>query len=394
MNNCIILFSTADWDEPYWTNKQHTAKNLAENGFDIIYVESIGLRGPKLNSSKDINRILGRIKTGLKCLMFGSRKVDDKIRIISPLSIPNPKNNIVLKKLNELMITFILKREKRKIQFSNIILWSYHPYVSYLIDKIRFDKVIYHCVDDLSQVPGIEPISFRRTEDFFLEKCDRIFVTTKSLLERCVCINENTEYYSNVVDYNHFSLPKKITNKNIQLIESSDKPKIVYHGVLSDFKIDLELLYDVMKQCNIYDFFIIGEEREGQKSHIIDMMRELDNVHFLGYISYEDIPSYLHFMDVGILPSLLNKYTYSMFPMKYYEYVAAKLPVVSTPLGFTAYTEGSWLRVAEKTDDFKKAIRQSIIAGKLSDEESRNAVGDNTWQGRTQKMLESIYSGS
>ncbi|QMV12965.1 glycosyltransferase [Vibrio spartinae] len=394
MKNCIILFSTADWDEPYWTNKQHTAKNLAENGFDIIYVESIGLRGPRLNSSKDVNRIFGRIKTGLKCLVSGGRQVNSKIRVISPLSIPNPKNNVILRKINELMITFMLKREKRYAQFNNVILWSYHPYVSYLINKIEFDKVIYHCVDDLSQVPGIDPISFRNAEDLFLKKCNRIFVTTKSLLERCICINENTEYYSNVVDYNHFSIPKEITNTNIRLIKSSNKPKIVYHGVISDFKIDLELLYNVMNKCDNYEFFIIGEEREGQKSNIINLMEKLDNVHFLGYISYEDIPSYLSFMDVGILPSLLNEYTYSMFPMKYYEYVAAKLPVVSTPLGFTEYTKGPWLRVAKNADNFKNAIKQSILDGRLSDEESRNAVGDNTWQGRTQKMLESIYSGS
>ena len=48
-----ILFATADWDKPYWTNKQHCAKSLAELGANVLYVESVGIRNPKAGSAKD-----------------------------------------------------------------------------------------------------------------------------------------------------------------------------------------------------------------------------------------------------------------------------------------------------------------------------------------------------
>ena len=42
----IILISTADWDHPLWTNKQHVACSLADMGFRVLYVESLGMANP------------------------------------------------------------------------------------------------------------------------------------------------------------------------------------------------------------------------------------------------------------------------------------------------------------------------------------------------------------
>ena len=42
----IVMFSTADWSTPYWTNKQHIASRLAARGHRLLYVETVGLRQP------------------------------------------------------------------------------------------------------------------------------------------------------------------------------------------------------------------------------------------------------------------------------------------------------------------------------------------------------------
>ena len=56
-----VLFATADWDTPYWTNKQHTARHLARMGWRVLYVESLGLRAPTA-SGRDLSRIWRRLK--------------------------------------------------------------------------------------------------------------------------------------------------------------------------------------------------------------------------------------------------------------------------------------------------------------------------------------------
>ena len=35
----IVVISTADWDHPLWTNKQHVSCSLAEHGFNVLYVD-------------------------------------------------------------------------------------------------------------------------------------------------------------------------------------------------------------------------------------------------------------------------------------------------------------------------------------------------------------------
>lgn len=46
MSKDIIMLSTADWDNPFWTNKQHGACSLAEHGYRVLYVDSMGIRRP------------------------------------------------------------------------------------------------------------------------------------------------------------------------------------------------------------------------------------------------------------------------------------------------------------------------------------------------------------
>jgi hypothetical protein len=90
---------------------------------------------------------------------------------------------------------------------------------------------------------------------------------------------------------------------------------------------------------------------------------------------------------VGTLPILINEYTRSMFPMKYYEYLAAGIPVASTALEFTrSHREG--LETATDAPTFVQAIARQLARGRLTDAEAVRFVGDNTWKSRTMKMLE------
>ena len=57
----IIMLSTAEWDNPFWTNKQHTACSLAELGHRVFYIESLGLRSPDASHGRDWVRLFKRL---------------------------------------------------------------------------------------------------------------------------------------------------------------------------------------------------------------------------------------------------------------------------------------------------------------------------------------------
>ncbi len=61
-------------------------------------------------------------------------------------------------------------------------------------------------------------------------------------------------------------------------------------------------------------------------------MSDEPNIHLLGTRPYAQLPAVLRAADAGLIPYARNALTESVFPMKVYEYLAAGLPVVATPL--------------------------------------------------------------
>ena len=381
MDKYCVLFSTADWDAPYWTNKQHMAVELAKEGFQILYVESFGLRTPKLSSGRDLFRMIRRLKKGLT----PPRKVQNNIWVLSPLVIPFKHDTSVVRFLNNLEVRFLLKRFLERNRFKKPLVWTYHPFILGIIDGWERGQLVYHCVDDLSAVPGIDKQAISEEEERLLAKADQVFTTSRTLEERCRKFNNNVHNFTNVVDVDHFSKamdPSPIPRE----IQCIPHPRLLYMGALSDYKVDFDLLYDLMRENKIWHLILIGEEPEGQRNKILENLKKLENVHFLGYRPYNELPDYLRGVDVGLLPTLINDYTRSMFPMKYFEYLAAGLPVVSTPLCFTEdQTQG--LLVGSRGNEFREAVEKQLERGRFSREYLSNFITQFSWKSRLEKMI-------
>jgi glycosyltransferase involved in cell wall biosynthesis len=384
-----ILFSTADWSEPYWTNKQHTARILAQRGWRVLYVESVGLRSPKLGSARDWKRIWRRLWSGLRSVVIGPPRGEAGLWVLSPLMLPSKHHLPIVRKFNQAMLRWSISRFASAHRFSEPVVWTYHPFMLEAVAEFERGPLVYHCVDDLTAIPGVDVVAFERAERELLAQSEAVFTTAVALKERCALHNPNTYFFANVADADHFgraTQPGKIPADVAEIPE----PRIIYHGVLSDFKVDFQLILGAARACPNWHWIFIGEEREGQRSAFVPQLSELPNVHFLGYRSYQQLPDYLRGMNVGLLPTLLNEYTRSMFPMKFYEYLAAGLRVVSTPLDF-AKEPLAGLEVGGNVDAFIRGIDLQLERGRLTADEAASAVGENTWERRLEKMLAIIF---
>jgi glycosyltransferase involved in cell wall biosynthesis len=99
-----------------------------------------------------------------------------------------------------------------------------------------------------------------------------------------------------------------------------------------------------------WHWVFIGDEREGQSHPIIARLRRRPNVHILGWRPYASLPSYLRAIDIALLPQRLNDYTRAMFPMKFFEYLAAGRRIVGTRLPALAEFEALYHAVASAED--------------------------------------------
>jgi len=382
----FIFFATADWDTPYWTNKQHMAKEFARLGHRILYIESVGIRKPKIISGIDLKRIFFRFFRGIR----RPKKVDanTNIWVLAPLVIPFGHGNKWIKLFNQSVMKWQMNCFLKQHGFSRPLIWTYHPYMLHVIKNLGLrNELIYHCVDDLSAVPGIDKFSYNLEEKQLLKKADIVFATSKHLKKKCLQHNKNTHFFSNVVDFEHFSssITRKIIPKDLKCIP---EPRILHMVALSYFKIDFNLLNQLALERPQYHLIFIGDEIEGQVDNKVRIMKDYKNVHFLGFKKYNELPNYLSNIQVGLLPMLKNPYTKSMTPMKLNEYLASGVPVVTNSADFSSQIKKTKrLFIASDRSDFINGVDKQIKLKKALISEIRLIIGENTWKSLSKKML-------
>jgi len=381
MHNDVVMLSTADWDNPFWTNKQHVAVELARRGYRIFYVESVGLRRPSA-SAQDIRRIAKRIFKALQ----PPRQVRPHLWVWSPAVIPLHRNTIA-RWINRALLSLGLKFWLGMLGIRRKVLWTYNPMTSQLLSLASFETIIYHCVDDVKVQPGMPREEIERSESELVSRANFCFVTSEYLLESCRKLNAQTYYFPNVADFTHFS---KALDPSIALpadLAEVSRPIIGFVGAISAYKLDFELLKKLAQGNPEWSVVLIGKVGEGDPQTDIGELRLISNLHFVGPRRYEDLPAYLKAFSVAILPNVLNEYTRSMFPMKFLEYLAAGKPVVATNLpALQAFRKFTWL--AKDTDGFIAAIAAALRGEGASLEARLELAKGQTYELRTERMLQ------
>jgi glycosyltransferase involved in cell wall biosynthesis len=376
----ILFVSTADWNNPYWTNKQHVALQLAARGHRILYVESQGLRSPTL-TGKDFRRMLGRLKRGLRRPQY----VRENLWVWSPLVIPLQKYALV-RWLNQIILRLGVLIWSSIYGIRTEILWTYSPLTTKLYDLRRYRLTVYHAVDDISAQPGMPAHVIKEGESDLVAKSNIIFTTSPNIQESLAPLNPETYFFSNVADFSHFNRALNDSTIVPDDIASIPGPRVGFVGAISSYKLDFGLIQSMANLRPDWSFVFVGEIGEGDPLTDASSIKNIENIYFLGGRPYNSLPGYMKGIDVAILPNNLNEYTKSMFPMKFFEYLAAGRPVVSTPLhalrGFDQVVE-----FADDAADFCKSI-ENMLNGEGPSLQSRLEVArEQTYEVRTEKMM-------
>jgi len=380
MEKSILLLSTADWDNPFWTNKQRMAVLFAEHGYRVVYVDSLGLRKPSLHSG-DIKRIIKRL---LKSIPV-PRKVYKNIWRISPFVIPFHSINFI-RKLNKYILLLTIKWNFFILGIKKPIIVSYTPIASDICADLKKSAVIYHCVDDLGASPGIDETVIREAEKKLAGVTDLCFVTSKKLLTMLSSVFRQVEYDPNVCDLSLFQTAREPSAEPEEL-QAIPHPRLIFVGALSQYKVDFVMIRQVAEKLPHVHWVLIGAIGEGQPG--TQRPPEGDNIHILGPRPYEALPSYLGHCDIAVLPATRNDYTAAMFPMKFFEYLASGLPVVSTRLPALEDFEDLYFP-ADSAEEFVLHIER-MLAGERKDADAIEATCRfHTWEARFARMEKRI----
>jgi glycosyltransferase involved in cell wall biosynthesis len=376
----VVLVSTADWDNPFWTNKQHVAVELARRGYRVLYVDSVGLRQPSA-SLQDARRMLRRLLRAAQ----PPRRARPGLWVWSPVVIPWQRHALV-RRINRAILALGLFLWLTVLGMRRQILWTYSPMTTQLFPWRAFQTIAYHCVDEVKAQPGMPAQEIERAETALVQAATVCFVTSAALLESRRALNPNTHYFPNVADFAHFSRALDPATAIPDDIAGLRRPMIGFIGAVSSYKLDFHLIRRMAELHPEWSVVLIGKIGEGDPATDISGLRNLANLHVLGPRKYADLPAYLKAFSVAILPSRLNEYTRSMFPMKFFEYLAAGKPVVATNLNaLHAYRRVAFL--AQDAEDFIGGV-EATLRGDCADLQRRLELAkEQTYERRTGKML-------
>ena len=389
MQKNIILISTADWHHPLWTNKQHVSLSLAEAGFRVLYVESLGLRKIR-NSKRDFTRIFSRIFNAFK----PPRKVYSGVWICSPLVIPGHHQGLPLI-LNKLSISASIKFSSLFLGFVKPVLWTYNPITARVVDLSQFSLKVYHAVDAVQEQPDMPYSLIVNEERCLCRQVDHVFVTSQKLKQSLEPYSKSIKYDPNVVDFDHFSKSLRYEPQDLpDDLAAIPEPRIGFIGAITNYKLDIEMIASLAKSYPELNFVFIGPTEEGESFTNLQSWFELKNIYCLGPKKYNSLPLYCSGFACGWLPLRKNKYTESMFPMKFFEYLASGLPVVATSINsLTEFSSVAFL-CQPTADEFARALHLAISGFGPSLEQRLTVARNNTYATRLRKMLEFIAKDS
>lgn len=235
-----------------------------------------------------------------------------------------------------------------------IVLYIWRDEAAGALDMIEHDMACYHIDDEYSFEERDVPNS--PSELRLLERSDLVIVHSAALMAKKGGINPNTVLIPNGVDYASFATPRAA----LPDLATISSPRVGYAGVIKK-QLDLALLLRLAQARPAYSFVLVGPILNvSGKQHLIDGLRALPNVHFLGGKPIEDLPAYVQHFDVCLMCYDVNDYTKYIYPLKLNEYLATGRPTISSPIDAVVRSGAGVVRIARDDAEWLQSIDDGL----------------------------------
>lgn len=228
--------------------------------------------------------------------------------------------------------------------------WYYTP-MALAIGNYFFPKItIYDCMDELSMFKGA-PIELKEREKELFDKADLVFTGGHNLYKAKKSSHDNIFPFPSSIDKAHFAQARTIS-ADPEDQANIPHPRFGFYGVI-DERFDIDLVKEVAEKKPDWHFVILGPVVKIDP----ETLPKMDNIHYLGGKSYDELPHYLGGWDVAIIPFLRNDSTKYISPTKTPEYLAGGKPVISTSIVdvVTPYGINNFVHIADTADEFINA---------------------------------------
>lgn len=252
--------------------------------------------------------------------------------------------------------TALLNRALNSRGLVNPLLWIYNVYFVDFVRRRYAPAKIYHATEDYfcpDFMGGTDAADIQQKVRETLNCVDLTVAVTDGVKHSFV---ERGGHQGEIIVSENgcdFAFWRPDEEELKRLSSHAGRRVALYQGGISQ-KLDFDLLQAVTSALPDWEFQFCGEVvacfREWRA------LRKRPNVNYLGRLKIEELRRVVHEAAVGIIPFVQNDWIVKRsFPLKAFEYVAAGLPVVSTPVD-TLRSYSDVFQFASSAEEFAAAI--------------------------------------
>lgn len=296
----LIVLSHLRWDFVF-QRPQHVLTR-ATRYCDVIYIEEPVFEGTELS-----HRTLMR---------------ENGVRVVQPLVPPGTPEADVIFHQGDILEMFVDGAVGR-----SLYLWYYTPMAYAYGHRVDADVVIFDKMDELSAFKFASP-QLHVLESLLLDRADVVFTGGASLQKAATGRHENLHCFPSSIDVAHFGAARNgATLPEPEDMADISHPRIGFFGVI-DERINLDLVAEMAAARPDWQLVMIGPTAKIDPASL----PQAPNIHWLGGKAYPELPQYMAHWDIGFMPFALNDATRFISPTKTPEFLAAGLPLLSTPI--------------------------------------------------------------
>lgn len=367
----VVILSSQYWDDA-WFRKHQFAVRFARDGHRVFYVEpshSIARRA-------HVAGVSANPLSGIR-----SRRTPEGVSVLTPGRLLPKPNVSAVSRLNSWLTWRRVQRALRGSDVDDPLVIVYDVrYASALRRELAAGRVVMDLVDDLADYQDSESAR-TYVADCIRDLCSRAarVVFTSHRLAEVYPPAAPSAVIPNGFDSDLF-------NEAVQPASlDGHRPYVGFIGTLFSF-LDYTLFAAVADSIPECTLVLVGRV-ENTSTEIGELTRRQNVIH-LGRVGKEQVPALVAAFDVCIAPFASGQVADAVSPLKIYEYLAMRKPVVATPLaGVKADNIGPFVQFADTRRSFVTAVRESIGRGAVEDDALDAAICAYTWDALYGRMV-------
>lgn len=198
---------------------------------------------------------------------------------------------------------------------------------------------------------------------------------------------KNLIMLKNAGEHAHFHVATKRDFSRPRDLRGLKGPILGYYGALAEW-LDINLLEETALTFPSASLVLIGR-RQNKKLELL--AKKYQNIHLLGEKPYSDLPQYLSYFDVCLIPFRITELIKATNPVKIYEYFAAGKPVVASIIPeLKEYSDLVYF--GSSPAKFTAAVRAALQESSSKLRKSRQTVSaSNTWAMRADTLQTELF---